>query len=464
MPAAPLTVPPIVVFLMLSLLASVVGSWIWVILRVAFQAPILPRFEPRVVPWGGKSVLAVLLVWLAVQVVGQIAFTMATHGVTGRVKGEPPVLSPSEMMVASAIQNTAVLVVIPLLLAAISQARARDFGLTGSTRKTLGQVAQGVVAWPLAAPLVYGMMLMAVAIWGKQNHPLESAIKNEGLGRMSAVFLLAGAILAPAAEELIFRGVLLGWLTRLALRRDSTRSFVLENPGETGELSMLDSQLEARPEPGLEFNDELRIDPGQRVADDPEFANLPVKDLATMPESGTTVRLILANLVVSVLFAGLHYSVWPTPVPIFFLSLVLGLLYQRTGSLVGPIALHMTFNGISTILMFLTIGLSPTEKANPSGPPPTPIPIPAPVPKPITTPASPIVRSWDIDGNLRPISANLERFPIDLNIGGKGGQAPLVPRLSQSPFPQPLHSEGNRSNCHQQLTKSYAVERNLATD
>ena len=407
MPAAPPMVPPIVVFLMLSLLASVVGSWIWVILRVAFQASVLPRFEPRVVPWGGKSVLAVLLVWLAIQIVGQIAFTLATHGVSGRAKGAPAVLSPSEMMVASAIQNTAVLVVIPLLLAAISQARARDFGLARPTLRTLGQVVQGVVAWPLAAPVVYGMMLVAVWIWGKQSHPLESAIKNEGLGQMSAVFLLAGAVLAPAAEELIFRGVLLGWLTRLALPPVPTRSLLLDDAGDLIDPSSWDNELEVRPQPCLASTDELQPDPRQLVEDDSEIANIPPHELSTIPKSGMTFRLILANLVVSILFAGLHYSVWPTPVPIFFLSLVLGLLYQRTGSLVGPVALHMSFNGISTILMFLTIGLSPAEKADPTTPPPAPIPIPAPVPKPITTPASPIVRHSNFDGSSRRISANL---------------------------------------------------------
>ena len=401
MPAAPPTAPPILVFLILSLLTAVVGSWIWVILRAAFHKPILPRFEPRVVPWGGKSVLMVLLVWLAIQVVGQIGFNLATHGVARRAKGAPPVLKPSEMMVASAIQNTAVLVVIPLLLAVIARARPRDYGLAESSRKTLGQAAQGVIAWPLAAPVVYAMMLLAVAIWGKQNHPLESAIRAEGFGQMSVIFLLAGAVLAPAAEELIFRGVLLGWLTRLALRPAPAQPALLNDAFERDDAPFVVQDRAADSDPGFGSSAELRPDPGWGAGTDPESVGFTIEEPPTNFRTRTTIRLGMANLVVSVLFAGLHFSVWPTPVPIFFLSLVLGILYQRTGSLVGPVALHMTFNGISTILMFLTIGLVPKNNFNPPQPPPTPIPIPAPVPQPISPPASPIVRSGHSDRPLR---------------------------------------------------------------
>ncbi len=86
----------------------------------------------------------------------------------------------------------------------------------------------------------------------------------------------------------------------------------------------------------------------------------------------------MANVAVSLLFAALHYTVWPTPVPIFFLSLALGLLYQRTGSLVAPMALHMTFNAVSTILMFLVMGMHPQADTRPATPRTDPRPDPPP--------------------------------------------------------------------------------------
>lgn len=381
MPEVTPTVNPLVVLLILGLMASVVGSWIWIILRFALRSSVLPRFEPRIVPWGVLSVLATIVLWLVVQVVGQVTFGYLTHGTVKRHADGSSLFSPSEMMVASGIQNTAVLVVIPLFLMALNHARPRDFGLTG--RNTGTQILQGIVAWPLAAPLVYGMMAVAVKIWGKEDHPLETAIQNEGVGGLAVIFFLAGAILAPAAEELIFRGVLLGWLTRIALGQHANQVNRPISPTDvvpaelTTDLLALDPRHEAADEVDPNpFAPPLAVIESEPAASADQRVDRPF--VATQTQ---TVRLVLANVLVSVLFAALHYSVWPTPVPIFFLSLVLGLLYQRTGSLIAPVALHMTFNGVSTILMLLTVGMG--LKPDMGSPPKAPLPIPAPLPKPV---------------------------------------------------------------------------------
>jgi membrane protease YdiL (CAAX protease family) len=53
------------------------------------------------------------------------------------------------------------------------------------------------------------------------------------------------------------------------------------------------------------------------------------------------------------LFASVHASVWPTPVPLFVLALGLGALAYRTRSLVGPIVLHSLFNGVSCVQLLV---------------------------------------------------------------------------------------------------------------
>ena len=49
----------------------------------------------------------------------------------------------------------------------------------------------------------------------------------------------------------------------------------------------------------------------------------------------------------------MHAAQWPAPIAIFVLSVALGTLYQRTGSLLAAIAMHGTFNGFSTLLLLL---------------------------------------------------------------------------------------------------------------
>ena len=312
---------PALLVLMVVVLA-ILGAWTGVVLRFAFGLPFLPPNTPRVVPWGPGSVLLAILLWLGLQIGVTSLYLSAKKGPEGEPSAKRPDLSPGETMTLSAVQNTAVLVLVPLALFAISGARSRDYGIDPS--RFARQARSGMIAYPLLAPVVFGAMAAAVLYWGKTNHPLENAILGDKSPGMIAILVLAGVILAPAAEELIFRGVLLGWLTRVILEGR-------RKPSTVAELAEIIPELPREPD-------------------------LPTSLESSIPQ-GRAGPLFVANVVVSIIFAGLHASVWPTPIPIFFLSLGLGLLYQRTGSLVTSTALHMTFNGVSTLLMLLTLGM-----------------------------------------------------------------------------------------------------------
>ncbi len=58
----------------------------------------------------------------------------------------------------------------------------------------------------------------------------------------------------------------------------------------------------------------------------------------------------------SLLFAVMHFSSWPAPIPLFVLSLALGFLACRTNSLVAPITLHATFNGVMMTVLVTSLG------------------------------------------------------------------------------------------------------------
>ena len=73
----------------------------------------------------------------------------------------------------------------------------------------------------------------------------------------------------------------------------------------------------------------------------------------------------LPIVLTSLAFASLHATQWPAPLAIFLLSMALGVLYHRTGSLLAVITMHATFNGFSTLLLLLT-ALSRRAQAHPT--------------------------------------------------------------------------------------------------
>ncbi len=89
--------------------------------------------------------------------------------------------------------------------------------------------------------------------------------------------------------------------------------------------------------------------------EDPEEA----KDLPYRPHSARAAGT--AIVLTSLLFALLHAPQWPAPIPLFILSVGLGIVCYRTGSLLSAICTHAFFNGVSTVGMFLMLGLEPTQ-------------------------------------------------------------------------------------------------------
>jgi len=60
----------------------------------------------------------------------------------------------------------------------------------------------------------------------------------------------------------------------------------------------------------------------------------------------------VAIVVASIAFTLVHGHLWLMP-PIFFLSLCLGVVYERTNNLWAPIFIHAAFNAASTALFLI---------------------------------------------------------------------------------------------------------------
>jgi membrane protease YdiL (CAAX protease family) len=258
------------------------------------------------VPWGGPQVFACFFLW-------QFA-TLVAAGLLRSRRGPDAEPNLIEAMGAVALINLVVLIVLPGLLSLWNRARAIDFGIAWDWNRVGRDVLLGVLTAIFCLPLVYSVQFMAILVWPPTAHPLQEMLFEERSPWVMILAFVSAVIFAPAAEELLFRGILQGWLEK---RFGVTRTAIAEG-GETDRLA-LDLQ------PGL----------------DPRVANL------------------TALVVPAAFFALVHFGQWPAPLPLFVLAIALGLLYRRTKGIIAPIAAHAAFNGLSTVGMIVVVLMLP---------------------------------------------------------------------------------------------------------
>jgi membrane protease YdiL (CAAX protease family) len=198
-------------------------------------------------------------------------------------------------------------------------------------------MAIGAVAALLMTPAVYAIQSLAIRVWRSQKHPVEQMVLDRFSLGIAALAIVSTMILAPIIEELLFRGIMQRWLTRLlgdSQKRPSRSpdaavsvNSVAVGPSDDSELTLPSRTLGDLPD------SELLSDEWQR-GDSPVITALPI-------------------LLTTLFFATMHLAQWPAPIAIFLLSMALGTLYAKTGSLLAVVAMHGTFNGFSTLLLLL---------------------------------------------------------------------------------------------------------------
>jgi len=359
--------------LILAVVAAMFTAWGWLIWRLLTGQPILPErpmVSRRETAWGVWTVLLLILVYLLVGFALANGYALATRRAAPRPT--PPVLAKkahvpdvpappalakaaestfamTEMMFVNAVTQVVLLLTIPFLLRLTSGARLRDLGLSfdGWWR----QAAVGLVAMLITTPVVWLVQLASISIWRPHGHPLETMLREQFSVEVGYLAILTAVILAPMLEEMTFRAILQRWLIKL-LRTGETSAQPMETSGDLN-----------GPDFGLAVESSIagywETEDGQVLV---ETVSNP-QDASEVPRS-TWKAIILTSL----FFAVVHAAQWPAPIAIFVLSLVLGVVYHCTGSLIASIVTHAAFNGFSTVLMFMTLLVGPnadTKKVPP---------------------------------------------------------------------------------------------------
>jgi membrane protease YdiL (CAAX protease family) len=198
-----------------------------------------------------------------------------------------------------------------------------------------GNVALGVGVWFVLTPIVFAGNVLAsqIALWvgsPPERHPLDELGVGTGIAQ-HVVFGVSVCLCTPLIEEVLFRGLLVGWA---AGRRYRWWVLLLLAAG----LALL-SPLASN----------------QNVAGPVVFIAVLAAGLLIVQRVGRArrwpVHVIGSVYATAALFAAGHSAVWPTPIPLFVLGLGLGYLAARTGGIAACVVLHGLFNAVSFVYL-----------------------------------------------------------------------------------------------------------------
>jgi membrane protease YdiL (CAAX protease family) len=342
-----------VLLLLLSSALLLIGFWY---LYPAARRSLLPPRRSRAVPWSAAEIFLAYLIFRAIApllvngLLEAIGFFPrlygpgfpvdlgGTHGVEAQQKAFTWVALWVSML-ALPLEVASIL----LLLRAGSGTRPYQLGLVPS--HPIRNAFAGFLTWIAFTPCVLAIYLIAGWCWRWTNtvpeeHPLTK-LGQEGITPLGAILIvLSAVVVAPIIEELFFRGLTQQWLARrswgglaglglalgqaLWMRADHFQP-AWQHDGVSGVL--------------LELAPALFI-----VALLPGWALLHWRWRS--PAAGAIYGT-------AAFFAASHSFAWPQPVPLFVLGLGLGLLYDRTKSLYGPILCHGLFNSVACVILFL---------------------------------------------------------------------------------------------------------------
>lgn len=181
----------------------------------------------------------------------------------------------------------------------------------------------------IVSPLVLGVSYLAnnAMVWlggAPAKHPLQQMLGPNASDLTWIMLTIQAVVIAPLVEEIVFRGVLMPWLSYrrwggwAAMGVGVLIAFSVSNEHPWAPVIALGVSL-------------LGV-------------------AVTLHRTGEqwAHRSIVGT---SILFALTHAAVWPSPIPLLILGLALGWASHRTRSLIAPIVLHMLFNSVSTLLL-----------------------------------------------------------------------------------------------------------------
>jgi membrane protease YdiL (CAAX protease family) len=310
------------------------ATWFY-ILATGWKRGILP-FEPRrAVPWAAPACLLALLF--------AVKPFLSSSGGTPPEDAATNQHSPDVVffLLNAIVAELLIVGSFTFIVLAFSRATASDAGLPKNAEETSRDIFTGIFACAAAiVPVLAVQALLQYLLHNKSSgHELIKLLEETGPApgalAMAAVMVV---VIAPICEETVFRLLLQGWLEAWEYKR-VCRS-------EPAVITSVQDEFQA-PEAPIAADESAMAstDVGQRT-----FPALieerPSRGIAGMPFG------LVPILASSLLFALAHFGYGPEPVPLFFLALVLGYVYQRTHRILPSIITHGLFNAFAIFILW----------------------------------------------------------------------------------------------------------------
>ncbi|NIP84877.1 MAG: CPBP family intramembrane metalloprotease [Planctomycetales bacterium] len=320
--------PVISSILALGLFASLV-LWGHIVWRLAQGRELLAASPRRVVPWRGVHVALAFFVYVIVPSLSLVlvAWRFGVPRLDELPRDNVQVLI-WQLAGGSLLGVVAALLVVTYLKLDLSATLA-DLGWSG--RHLPGDIALGLGAFLVIAPPVYVLQYVLVLVYQQLYgesalHPLIEVIRAHPTPQMFFWSVVSAVLVAPLVEEFLFRVVLQGWLEKLVAGVRVAVRLAQEATQDTSPSPPTPNPSHPPSPPGG------TPDPPHRVS----------------PGGGTPQRVVVAPIFISsAIFAVFHLEHGPAPIPLFFLALGLGYLYQKTHRILPALVVHTLLNGTS---------------------------------------------------------------------------------------------------------------------
>ncbi len=332
--------------LVLSLLVG--GSiyfWYQRIVAIRNDQPFLASRPHPQKPFGLIDVAIMFFTWGLVQIVA-IRAGSSVAGIT----------LPLELIQLTPDQETLLMLFMGLGLSAatliatgIISLRYQSFvDLFGWRREYLGQDLKiGGIAFLMVLPIVLGIQWLLSHLVEYDHETIRLFQENFSL-RTALIGWFTAVLVAPMCEEVFFRGLVQGWLQRIAIGPARGLDVKVIIGGWPDERSNLTG-------PSKNLVGEFETQTGAiRYSDNPYTS--PAADTAVVkaesirhPDAWYWAPILLS----SGLFALAHLGQGLAPIPLFVFGFALGYLYRRTGSLIPCITVHFLLNAFTMFTLTL---------------------------------------------------------------------------------------------------------------